>query len=175
MFKCYWYDTLGIVFKIRSIWIILISSFRYLWCLFDISRFSFTLWAHLSSEVDASGLEIGDHAVVCEDYDADTGPLRPGPASGPQVSPGSEGRGNQKKHWPKPDISWHRNRLDINWERKQKLNLFGNSSSDPHTVCTSTYIYKSFKWHSCAFEVCVRSRPLLSSALKRIGTGARQL
>jgi len=47
--------------------------------------------------VDASGLEIGDHAVVCEDYDADTGSLRPGPASGPQVSPGSEGRGNQKK------------------------------------------------------------------------------
>eukprot|EP00435_Cladocopium_sp_Y103_P033438 s2403_g8.t1 len=38
-----------------------------------------------SFEVDASGLEIGDHAVVCEDYDADTGPLRPGPASGPQV------------------------------------------------------------------------------------------
>ena len=40
--------------------------------------------------MDASGLEIGDHAVVCEDYDADAGPLRPGPASGPQVSPGSE-------------------------------------------------------------------------------------
>ena len=33
MFKCYWYDTLGIVFKIRSILVILISSFRYLWYL----------------------------------------------------------------------------------------------------------------------------------------------
>ena len=37
------------------------------------------------SQVDASGLEIGDHAVLCEDFDAVLGPLRPGPAAGPQV------------------------------------------------------------------------------------------
>lgn len=37
------------------------------------------------AQVDASGLEIGDHAVLCEDFDAAVGPLRPGPAAGSEV------------------------------------------------------------------------------------------
>ncbi|CAJ1448698.1 unnamed protein product, partial [Effrenium voratum] len=38
--------------------------------------------------VDASGLEIGAHAVLCEDFDA-AGPRLPGPAAGPRVCRGS--------------------------------------------------------------------------------------
>ena len=43
-----------------------------------------------SVQVDASGLEIGDHATFCEDPDGTFGALRPGPAAGPQVQLGDQ-------------------------------------------------------------------------------------